>query len=219
VTERNRCSQILRRLGLGWVAFLALSVAVLGEGNAQAAIGQLRVLIGEASITRGQQVIRVRQAATLEDGDQVQTQADTRAHIKLNAALGGGEALVQELTIVKVNDLTGPEKQSPLVLAIGSLRTRINKWARPEPYVTSATAVIGIKGTDFITWVKKPNATEFIGVEGLIDCVSRSRPEYSIQIGRKRWGEIVEGQKPAPPIEVPDALWDSALRDYAFPAQ
>lgn len=179
----------------------------------------MRVLAGEASITRGQQVIRVRQAATLEDGDQVQTQADSRVYIKLNAAVGGGEALMQELTIVQVNDLTGAVKTSPLVLTIGSLRTRITKWLRPEPYVTSATATIGIKGTDFITWVKRPNATEFIGVDGRIECVSRSRPEYSIQIGRKQWGEIVEGQKPAPPIEVPDALWESALRDYAFPSQ
>jgi hypothetical protein len=201
---------------IGTVAILA---AYLGAGSAIAAVGQMRVLAGEASITRGQQVIRVRQAATLEDGDQVQTQADSRAYIKLNAAIGGGEALVQELTIIQVNDLTGVNKTSPLVLTIGSLRTRITRWLRPEPYVSSTTATIGIKGTDFITWVKRPNATEFIGVDGRIECVSRSRPEYSIQIGRKQWGEIVEGQKPAPPIEVPDALWESALRDYAFPAQ
>jgi hypothetical protein len=164
-------------------------------------------------------VIQVRQATTLEDGDSVQTQADSRAYIKLGSAVGGGEALVQELTIVQVNDLTGANKTSPLVLTIGSLRTHVAKWLRPEPYVYTATATIGIKGTDFITWVKKPNATEFVGVDGLIDCVSRSRPEYSIQIGKKRWGEIVDGQKPNAPIEVPDALWAAALHDYAFPAQ
>jgi len=217
VTDTARFHRLARKVSIALAATLVLGIALLGEGAWAASIGTLRVLTGEASITRGQQVIRVRQAAPLEDGDQVQTQADTRAYIKLGAALGGGEALVQELTIVKVNDLTGQEKASPLVLAIGSLRTRINKWIRPEPFVTSATAVIGIKGTDFITWVKKPNATEFIGVDGLIDCVSRSRPEYSIQIGKKRWGEIVEGQKPADPVEVPDALWAAALHDYAFP--
>jgi hypothetical protein len=217
VFNATRGCAFYRTVGRGVLGLVTLGLVAGGAGRAVAAVGQLRVLQGEASITRGQQVIVVRQAATLEDGDKVQTQAGSRAHIRLSPDVGGGEALVQEYTIVQVNDLRGANKTAPLVLAIGSLRTRVSRWLRPESYVLTATATIGIKGTDFITWVKKPNATEFIGVDGLIDCVSRSRPEYSIQIGPKRWGEIVEGQKPNPPIEVPDALWASALRDYAFP--
>lgn len=207
----------IRGAGMAIVGAIGMAAGWGRRSVAAATAGQLRMLAGECSILRGQQVIRVRQVATLQDGDRVQTQADSKAYIRLGAALGGGEAVVQELTIVQVNDLTGPEKTSPFMLSIGSLRARVSKWLRPEPFVSSATATIGIKGTDFISWVKKPTATEFIGVEGLIECVSRSRPEYSIQIGRKRWGEIEEGKKPNAPVEVPDALWESALRDYAFP--
>ena len=91
-------------------------------------------------------------------------------------------------------------------------QTRIASFSSPA-------AVIGIKGTDFIVYVKRKEASEFIGVDGLIEAASRSRPDYSLRIGKRQWGEIVEGQKPRPPIHVPDELWNPAMEEFRFPTQ
>jgi hypothetical protein len=45
----------------------------------------------------------------------------------------------------------------------------------------------------------------------LIEAASRSRPEFSLRIGKRQWGEIVEGQKPNPPVRVPDEDWEAAV--------
>jgi hypothetical protein len=84
--------------------------------------------------------------------------------------------------------------------------------------MTTPVAVIGIKGTDFIVYVKRKEASEFIGVEGLIGAANARRPEYNIDIGKRQWGEIVEGQPPRPPIPVPDELWFPALEEFSFPS-
>jgi hypothetical protein len=182
--------------------------------------GQLTVLRGEARILRADRVIAVTQAALLEEGDRVQTLAGSRAYVRLRdapPAAAGMEAMLAEFTWVDIAALRAGPSAAPLSLALGALRARVRHWATPGPFVTSAAAAIGIKGTDFVVVVRKPEASEFIGVEGLIECVSRSRPEFSLRIGPRQWGEIVAGLKPNPPVPVPDALWAAVLRDFAFP--
>ncbi len=65
-----------------------------------------------------------------------------------------------------------------------------------------------------LTWGQ---AAEFIGIDGPIEARSRSLPEFRFRIGERQWGEVVEGERPRPPISVPDALWESALREFRFP--
>ena len=65
-----------------------------------------------------------------------------------------------------------------------------------------------------LTWGQ---AAEFIGIDGPIEARSRSLPEFRFRIGERQWGEVVEGERPRPPISVPDALRESALREFRFP--
>jgi hypothetical protein len=204
-------------------AALALLVAAMawcgfGLGNsAQAAIGELIVLKGEVSLIRGRIKARVLERFELEDGDRVVTARGAKALIRLRGELEGDEAIVTENTDFKVNELLPRRKVSPIQLVFGAIRSRIVKFGNPEPFMSTPAAIIGIKGTDFIAYVKRREATEFIGVEGLIEAASRSRPEFSIQIGKRQWGEIVEGERPRPPIPVPDELWFPALEEFRFP--
>jgi len=125
---------------------------------------------------------------------------------------------VTEGTDFQVSALANPRKASPLNLIFGAIRSRVVKYIDPKPFMGTPTAVVGIKGTDFITYVKKPKASEFIGVDGLVRCTSRSNAAHAIEIGQRQWGEIVEGQAPKPPIHVPDELWEPALKEFAFPS-
>ncbi|MBI4082663.1 MAG: hypothetical protein HY423_08645 [Candidatus Lambdaproteobacteria bacterium] len=204
-----------RWLGLALATLAALAIA----GTARAEFGRLIVAQGEAQVERRGLVIPVRATFTLLDGDRVRTLAGAKAYIELTGSLSGGRAVLTQSTTLDVHELAAGQTRSPLTLAFGAVRASLQRFLGGVPFVSTATATVGIKGTDFIVYVKREVATEFIGVEGLIECVSRSRPDYSIRIGHRQWGEIVEGEKPKPPIHVPDDQWEGALREFSYPGQ
>jgi hypothetical protein len=206
-----------------WVATIALAALVAvaglvtGAPEVRAAIGEVIVLKGEVNLVRGRIRARVQETFQLEDGDRVVTAEGAKALIRLSGEMQGTEAVVTEKTDFKVNELLGQRERSPIELLFGAIRSRVLKYSDPQPFMRTPAAVIGIKGTDFIVYVKRKEASEFIGVEGLIGASSASRPDYSIDIGKRQWGEIVEGEAPRPPIHVPDELWFPALEEFSFP--
>ena len=196
---------------------LLLVLGAAWSATARAEFGEMIMLRGEAVVTRAGKAFSVRDRVTLEHGDRVRTGAGAKAHLRLAGELKGAEAIVTGDTRFTVSELRRARRAGPFQLLFGAIRTRISRYLGLAPYLATRTAVVGIKGTDFIVYVKRKEATEFIGVDGLIQASSRSRPEFFIRIGRRQWGEIVEDEKPKPPIRVPDPLWDAALREFAFP--
>jgi len=205
------------RVGMVRTVLLALGLLLTLGAAAQAAIGELVVLKGEVSLVRGRTKARVMEKFELEDGDRVVTAKGAKALIRLSGEMQGTEAIITEATDFQVNALLNARKASPIDLIFGAIRSRVVKYADPKPFMNTPAAVIGIKGTDFITYVKKPKATEFIGVEGLIRGTSRTNADHNIDIGKRQWGEIKEGVAPLPPIHVPDELWEPAMIEFAFP--
>ena len=199
---------------------LTLVCAVLllaGAASARADFGELTVLKGKAIVERADEKIEVSGKIKLLDEDRIRTLAGSKAHVRLTGPPAGAEAIVTADTTFSVHELSRRQAVSPLRLLFGAIRSRVARSFRTVPFIGSPTAVVGIKGTDFIVYVKKQTATEFIGVDGLIEAESRSRPEYAIRIGRRQWGEIVEGEKPKPPVRVPDEVWEAALKEFSFP--
>jgi hypothetical protein len=212
--EGKKRIRLMRAVGIG-----AIALAVwLAAGPVRAGtFGELIMLQGKAVITRGAKHLLVRERMTVEDGDRVDTLADSKARLVIGAADAGMEAVISSRTSITVSQvLQNAAAASPISLAFGALRARVRSWTG-QPFVTTRVATIGIKGTDFVTWVKRPQAAEFVGVEGLIECVSTSNKENSLRIGQRQWGEIVENEKPKAPIRVPDAVWDSVQKEFAFP--
>jgi hypothetical protein len=202
----------LRALAVGGAVWLAAAVA------AQAAsFGELVVLRGKAVVTRGESSALVLDRAPVEEGDRVDALADSKVQLLIGGKGSGLEAVLAARTSIVVGRLQqGGGLGAPIALTFGVLRARVRSWAG-QPFVSTRAATIGIKGTDFVTWVKRPQAAEFVGVEGLIDCVSRSNKDFSIQIGSRQWGEIVENEKPKAPVAVPDDVWRQVQSEYAFP--
>jgi len=205
-----------------WIRAFAVygAVWIASAVSAQAAsFGELIVLRGTAVVTRGEKSVLVRDHAPVDEGDRVDALADSKAQILIGGKGSGMEALLAARTSIVVGRLQqGSGLGSPITLAFGVLRARVRAWSG-QPFVATRAATIGIKGTDFVTWVKRPQAAEFVGVEGLIECVSRSNKEYSIRIGKRQWGEIVENQKPKAPVPVPDDIWQQVQTEYAFPKE
>lgn len=215
----NRCPAP-RRLALAAVLLLGvlLGPALLHPAPAAAVVGELRILKGQATVFRGERQITVRRSLELKSGDRVRTAADSKAHLRFYPPLRGSAVIATADTEFRVRELR-PRGGSVLRLLWGAVRSRLAAFSQRRPYLQTGTAVVGVKGTDFIVYVKRKEATEFIGVEGLIQAASRSRPDYTLRIGHRQWGEIVEGVKPKPPIHVPDELWFPALREFSFPGE
>jgi hypothetical protein len=207
-------------LGARALALVMAGAAVWFAGSARAAdFGELIVLQGRAVLTRGGSHFIVRDRAPVQAGDRVDTLADTKAQLVIGAKDQGIEAMLSSRTSITVHEVQqSAGAASPISLAFGALRARVRAWSG-QPFVATRAATIGIKGTDFVTWVKRPQAAEFVGVEGLIECVSQSNRSYSIRIGQRQWGEIVENEQPKPPIRVPDAVWNAVQKEFAFPGR
>jgi hypothetical protein len=212
--------------GLRWTLPAALLTVLALAGSAglplaaqaQESVAELTVLQGSATVFRGQREIEVRRGLVLRDTDRVRTGPASKARLRFYRPLAGSGAIVTAETEFEVRALSARQGHV-LRLVWGAIRSRLVAFSRRATFLRTGTAVVGVKGTDFIAYVKRENATEFIGVEGLIEAASRSQPAYSIRIGQRQWGEIVEGEKPNPPIRVPDALWFPALREFSFPGE
>lgn len=205
----------IRALGVG---LLGVAVWLAAALPAQAgAFGELVILQGRAVVTRGGKPFIVRDRAALEDGDRVDTLADSKARLVIGKADSGMEAVLSSRTSLVVNQVQqGAGFNAPVSLVFGALRARVRSWSG-QAFVATRAATIGIKGTDFVTWVKRPQASEFVGIEGLIECVSQTNEKYSIRIGQRQWGEIVDNEQPKAPIRVPDALWNAVQTEFSFP--
>jgi hypothetical protein len=200
------------------VVLLGMAVWLAAASPVQAAaFGELVVLQGKAVVTRGGKPFMVHERAALEDGDRVDTLADSKARLVIGSADSGMEAILSSRTSLLVNQTQqGARYAAPISLVFGALRARVRSWTG-QPFVATRAATVGIKGTDFVTWVKRPQASEFVGVEGLIECVSQTNQSYSIRIGQRQWGEIVDNEQPKAPIRVPDAVWNAVQTEFSFP--
>jgi len=192
---------------------------MLFPAAAHGAVGEMTVLKGRATVVRGKSTIVVRRRLVLESGDRVSTGPRSKVQLRYFPPMQGSVFIATSNTVFVVREPRRRKRSTWLRLVWGAIRSRVTRFSRRRPYMRTGTAVIGVKGTDFIVYVKRKNASEFIGVDGLIEAVSRSRPEYSIRIGKRQWGESVKGEKPKPPIRVPDALWFTALREFSFPGE
>ena len=113
----------MKRIRTGSATLLLLVLAlVLYAVPAAAAFGQMVVMQGEAVITREGKEISARagQRITLEDGDQVRTLANSKAHITLGIKTLNSDAVLSENTTILVNVINLSRPVSPFVLAFGS---------------------------------------------------------------------------------------------------
>ncbi len=167
-----------------------LAPAMLFPAEAHGAVGEMIVLKGRATVIRGRRTIVVRRRLVLESGDRVSTGAKGKVQLRYFAPLRGSVFIATRNTVFVVREPRRRRKTYLLRLVWGAIRSRLTAFSRRRPYMRTGTAVIGVKGTDFIVYVKRKNASEFIGVEGLIEAVSRSRPEFSLRIGKRQCGGI-----------------------------
>lgn len=227
---------------------LALLLPAVGPAPAaaQAPFAELRVLAGQAEVQRGTRrlLLDAGRRITVRHSDMIRTFEASKVYLRM--VQSRAEAIITADTSIQAGALTREGRpRDVLQLLYGGLRMRVKRWLGKEKPVQAGVATIGIKGTDFVTLVKRKRpgeyitsdggaaeedaagaegstaiqlvpVTEFIGIEGTIEAVNRRRPEYRLTIGRRQWGEMLPDKPPAPPIRVPDDVWFATLETFSF---
>jgi len=141
-------------------------------------VGKIVVIAEKAHVVRnGKKILIGGFGLILKKGDQVVTNSSGKAHIILEEVndvfLGPSSKLTLDQSIIQKE--IGPIKRFFLTI-FGKLRAKVKKSNKTSLTVKTATAVIGVKGTDFI--VEYANDLTTVGtLKGLVNMKSSANQQ------------------------------------------
>ena len=146
----------------------------------------------------------------LRAGDSVITTRFGEAEIEL---ADGGTVSIARDTVYQIQVIeSGGAPQTVMSVAIGAVRFKFNTIAgRREPVVGAPTAVAGVRGTEFTTYVAPDGATVFVVDEGMVDV---SAEGGMVQLVGGQGVEVMPGERPGEPFDALQRAFDfSAYND------
>ena len=185
--------------------FILLALALCGAG-ALAQDGEIvYVDYPEVEIKRpGGVAILADFGDALRAGDSVITTRFGEAEIEL---ADGGTVSIARDTVYQIQVIeSGGAPQTVMSVAIGAVRFKFNTIAgRREPVVGAPTAVAGVRGTEFTTYVAPDGATVFVVDEGMVDV---SAEGGMVQLVGGQGVEVMPGERPGEPFDALQRAFD-----------
>ena len=141
-----------------WRAALSLSILLFGISPVAAVdIGQVKVVKGTVTVERSGQAVPAEAGTRLQTSDVVRTGNDCSVGITMtdNSLLSAGPNSVLALDRYDFNDVTS-EGRFDASLAKGTLAVvsgRLAKLSPNEMTVRTPSAVLGVRGTEFVVRV------------------------------------------------------------------
>ena len=137
-------------------------------------------------------------------GERIQTGQSTRAEVILR----GGEEIIQLRagSLFTVNEVN--EVETKLVIPIGKAAFRVDPKHRLKRRfeVRTVTAVIGVRGTDFVMGVGGDGQTSMLTLSGTVEMSSSEISIIQVQVNEGQASKIEVGKAPTPPISIPPEL-------------
>jgi hypothetical protein len=147
--------------GQAWVTRAAPGAILYGSGPAPSAL---------------------RQGATLQPGDMIDTRGSGRVVIALS---DGSQVIISPGSLVQLKNFqAGSSWRDLLMVTVGRVRATINhQGKRPNPYrVFSPVASIAVRGTDFLVIVEPSGETRVLVYEGLVEVGSLVNPQKTVLV-------------------------------------
>ncbi len=133
-------------------------------------------------------------------GERIQTGQSTRAEVILR----GGEEIIQLRagSLFTVNEVN--EVETKLAIPIGKAAFRVDPERRLKRRfeVRTVTAVIGVRGTDFVMGVGD-GQTSMLTLSGTVEMSSSEISVIQVQVNEGQASKIEVGKAPTPPISIP----------------
>jgi hypothetical protein len=171
------------------ILWLAATILCLGVSHAAAAA---QTHGGQAWVTRAAPGAMLygsaaapsalRQGATLQPGDVIDTRGSGRVVIALS---DGSQVVIFPGSRVQLKNFqAGGSWRDLLMVTVGRVRATINhQGKRPNPYrVFSPVASIAVRGTDFLVIVEPSGETRVLVYEGLVEVGSLFNPQKTVLV-------------------------------------
>ena len=144
--------------------------------------------------------------------DEIQTGKSTRVKLYLNDK---NETIsLYSNTFFKVSTVT--DEESEVSMPIGKIRclikptfAKLNNIKR-KFRVRTLTAVIGVKGTDFVTQ-SDGSTTNLLTIDGTVGLANITDPEVEVDVTQNQASKAVKGETPTPPVDVPPDVVESIV--------
>ncbi|HYD47410.1 MAG TPA: FecR family protein [Terriglobales bacterium] len=206
------------------LAALALAALCLTAAPAVARVGNIATMEGTVEIGRGGGWRPAALGADIEQGDVIRTGRPGRVRIVFqdNSVLKVGDG--SELVISESVYDPGKTGSSVLNLVRGKARSIVSDYykdpsARFE--VRTATAVSGVRGTDFVVaYDDSEGVTSVVGITGLVTVAASQRPDRAPVVVRSRQTTSIGRDGFLTPVHrANDAVFRQVLEDVEFIGQ
>ena len=187
---------------------ILLSGLFFGFGTVVSAqVAELTLKKGLVKIIRGEDVQIINKLGTrlpLRNGDHVQTGANSKAEIILKFS----KEVIQlsSRSFFEVDDVNA--EQSKIALLTGKGQFKIpkkkltKKRKKPRFKVRTVTALIGVKGTEFVMGTGNEQ-TSLLTLSGEVTMAPVSAPDIEVTIPQNQASTVVQGAAPTKPVTVP----------------
>ncbi len=175
-----------------------------------ASVGQLVLEKGIFKLRRDKidQIYRqTGQEIPVNSMDEIQTGPKTRVKIYLRQK----NEIIHLYSDSFFNLSTVDDDKSELSLPFGKMRCNVNltfsklKKSKRRFRVKTTTAVIGVKGTDFIVHASG-FATNVLTLAGILTVASVAQPDISVEVPKNNATKVEKTAPPTPPTEVPEDI-------------
>ena len=186
--------------------FLAGLLLAFG-GTVSAQVADLELRKGLVKIIRGDDVQIINKLGfklPLLNGDRVQTGANSKAVITL---IFSKEVIqLSSRSFFEVDDVNEVQSKIALLTGKGQFKIPKNKLKRKskKPYfkVRTVTALIGVKGTEFVMGTGNEQ-TSLLTLSGEVTMAPVSAPDIEVVIPQNQASTVVVGSAPTKPVTVP----------------
>ena len=148
----------------------------------------------------------------LELEEQILTGKNTRATISLRGK--EEEIRLRAFTLFKVNSLKSnqTEVEMPTGKARFIIKRKLNrmKKRRRQFNVRTVTAVVGVRGTEFVMGVSGAS-TSLLTLDGSVEMAAAAAPQIKVVVVMGQASKMEVGKAPTPPMNVPPALQNSIV--------
>ncbi|MFH1135700.1 MAG: FecR family protein [Pseudomonadota bacterium] len=206
-----------------FMALIYLTVISTPAALAQASadrVGAVTAVEGEVTLTRNGVAQAVKVGTPLHQLDVIGSKADGRARLLFNdnsiVSLAPG-------TILTINEFVYDPAAQVRVgrfrLLLGKIKCFVNDalgYKNKKFQVSTQTAVIGVRGTDFLVWAVSVDSTRVAGFSNFIDVANIGAFGRPIVVGPNFWTEVLAGQGPTEAVEITPAFFE-LLHQGFFP--
>ena len=190
------------------------------SGNDQQRIGTATAVEGVIYLTRNGISKKIEAGAPIFQQDIIRSKADSRARLLFNDR---SIVSVGPDTVLTINEFvynpTSKVRTSKFRLLLGKIKCFVNDvlgFKNKKFEVSTQTAVIGVRGTDFLVWAVSVDLTRIAGFSNYIDVANIEAVGEPIVVGPNFWTEVLAGQGPTEAVQVTPALFN-LLHQGMFP--